>query len=133
MNCSHGRRPQAYSDLVCTPGVQFCNPSAHYSYIAINTALSQCCWLDGCPKSKATTCIAGTAFDCATGQTSGSANVDSSNCCRLTQWPIKLDEEFWLTFCVYDTGDGVFDSEVILEGLQFGGPKTAGAWTTEPM
>jgi hypothetical protein len=51
----------------------------------------------------------------------------------MTEWPVEPGEEFWLTFHVHDTGDGIFDSEVILDGLQFVGAVTPGTWAIEPM
>ena len=133
INYTDCRKPQAYSDFVCSPGMQFCNPRARYCYIAINTALSECCWLDGCPNGKAKTSIAGTGFECAASQSSDGASTGSSTGWLMTEWPIEPGEEFWLTFHVHDTGDGVFDSEVILDGLQFVGAVTPGTWPIEPM
>lgn len=133
INYTDCRDPQAYSDFVCSPGMQFCNPRARYCYIAINTALSECCWLKGCPNGTAKTSIAGTGYECAAGQGSDSANSGSSTGWLMTEWPVEPGEEFWLTFHVHDTGDGIFDSEVILDGLQFVGAVTPGTWAIEPM
>ena len=133
INYTDCRKPQAYSDFVCSPGMQFCNPRARYCYIAINTALSECCWLDGCPNGKAKTSIAGTGYECAASQSSDGANSGSSTGWLMTEWPIEPGEEFWLTFHVHDTGDGILDSEVILDGLQFVGAVTPGTWAIEPM
>jgi Ca-activated chloride channel family protein len=133
INYTDCRNPSTYRDFTCSPGMQFCNPRAAYCYVAINTALSECCWLNGCPKGKAKTSIAGTGFECAASQADDGANKGSSTGWLMTEWPIEPEEEFWLTFHVHDTGDGLFDSEVILDGLQFVGTVTPGTWTIPPM
>ena len=81
----------------------------------------------------AKTSIAGTGYECAAAQGADSANSGSSTGWLMTEWPVEPGEEFWLTFHVHDTGDGIFDSEVILDGLQFVGAVTPGTWAIEPM
>jgi hypothetical protein len=95
--------------------------------VAINTALSECCWLGGCPDGKATTDIGGTGFSCAD-QGGDSDTHGSSTGWLMTEWPIEPGETFKLTFHIHDTGDGVFDSAAILDGLQFVGSVTPGTW-----
>ena len=128
INQTECRDPDNYYDMVCSPGMQFCNPRQRYCYIAINTALSECCWLGGCPNGKATTDIAGTGFSCAENQSMDSASSGSSTGWLMTEWPIEPGEKFTLTFHLHDTGDGIFDSAVILDGLQFVSSVTPGTW-----
>ena len=47
-----------------------------------------------------------------------------------TEWPVEPGEEFFLTFHLHDTGDGVYDSEVIVDGLEFVGSVTPGTWSS---
>jgi len=133
INTTACRAPDTYHDFVCSPGMQFCNPRQRYCYIAINTAMSECCWLGGCPNGKTKTSIAGTGFECAESQPSDSAAKGSSTGWLMTEWPIEPGEEFWLTFHVHDTGDGIFDSEILLDGLQFVGSVTPGTWPIGPL
>lgn len=132
INYTQCRNPQVYKDFVCSPGMQFCDPRQPYCYVAINTALSECCWLNGCPNGKATTDISGTGFECAASQSSDGPQAGSSTGWLMTEWPIEPGEDFYLTFHVHDTGDGVFDSEVILDGLQFVKDVTPGTWVIPP-
>lgn len=129
INYTDCRDPDKHHDFICSPGMQFCNPRARYCYIAINTAASECCWLGGCPNGKAKTSIAGTGFSCAAGQGSDSKTTGSSTGWMTTEWPIEPGEEFTLTFHVHDAGDGIYDSEVILDALQFVGSVTPGTWS----
>lgn len=129
INYTNCRAPDQHHDFVCSPGMQFCNPRQRYCYIAINTAASECCWLGGCPNGKATTDISGTGYSCAASQSNDSANSGSSTGWMVTEWPIEPGEEFELTFHLHDTGDGIYDSEVILDGLQFVGSVTPGTWS----
>ena len=101
--------------------------------MAVNTALSECCWLHGCPTGKAKTNISGTGFECADNAANDGANKGSSTGWLMTEWPIEPGETFVLTFHVHDTGDGIFDSEVILDGVQFVSQVTPGTWTIPPM
>ncbi len=133
INYTDCRAPDTYSDFTCSAGMQFCNPRARYCFIAINTALSECCWLGGCPNGKAKTSIAGTGFSCAANQSSDSASAGSSTGWLQTEWPIEPGEDFYLTVHIHDTGDGIFDSEVLLDGLQFVGSVTPGTWSLPPM
>ena len=127
INYTACRDPDQHYDFVCSPGMQFCNPRQRYCYIAINTAASECCWLGGCPNGKATTDISGTGYSCGS-QGNDSAQSGSSTGWLATEWPIEPGEEFTLTFHLHDAGDGIYDSEVILDGLEFVGSVTPGTW-----
>lgn len=127
INYTACRNPAWYHDFVCSPGMQFCNPRQRYCYIAINTAASECCWLDGCPGGRATTDISGTGFECGT-HGGDSSSTGSSTGWMVTEWPIEPREEFDLVFHVHDTGDGIYDSEVIVDGIQFFASVTPGTW-----
>lgn len=81
-------------------------------YIAINTAFSE-----KCPSVK--TNIAGTGFECAPSIFLDSSATGSSTGWLTTSWPIGANEEFELIFHIHDTGDGVYDSEVILDNFRF--------------
>ncbi|HAN30320.1 MAG TPA: hypothetical protein DCQ06_01860 [Myxococcales bacterium] len=133
INYTDCRDPKQHFDFVCSPGMQFCNPRARYCYIAINTASSECCWLNGCPNGKAKTDISGTGFSCADSQGTDDANSGSSTGWLMTEWPIEPGETFTLTFHLHDTGDGIYDSEVILDGFEFVGSVTPGTWPVQPM
>lgn len=132
INYTDCRNPDQHHDFVCSPGMQFCNPRARYCYIAINTAASECCWLGGCPNGKATTDISGTGYSCAASQGSDSANAGSSTGWLMTEWPIEPGETFTITFHLHDTGDGIYDSEVILDAFEFVGSVTPGTWPIAP-
>ena len=130
INYTECRDPDQYYDFVCSPGMQFCSPRQRYCYIAINTALSECCWLGGCPDGEATTDISGTGFSCGpNGQ--DSEQFGSSTGWLVTEWPVEPGETFTLTFHLHDTGDGIFDSAVILDGLEFVDSVTPGTWRVE--
>ncbi len=109
---------QSLEDLgVCTVGDRLC-------YIAINTALSECCWYAGCQggTTKWTTNIAGTGFVCAASQAAellNGANRGSSTGWLVTEWIIEPEEEFDITFHIHDTTDHFLDSEVILDQFLF--------------
>lgn len=104
--------------------------SGYCCYIAINTALSECCWYDGCPDGTWTTDISGTGYSCAALAFLDGDSTGSSTGWLTTSWPIQPEEVFSLTFHVHDTGDGAFDSEVILDNFRWhSDPTTPG---TEP-
>ena len=75
-----------------------------WCYIAINTAFSEPC-------TNVTTNIAGTGYECG----SGGSSAGSSTGWLVTTWPIESEEEFTITFHIHDTGDGIYDSEVIMD------------------
>jgi hypothetical protein len=101
-----------FIDPVCSD-----HPYDHCCYIAINTALSECCWYAGCPSGYWTTDIGGTGFSCASSSSSDTSGTGSSTGWLTTTWTIEPQETFDLTFHVHDTGDGIYDSEVILDNF----------------
>ncbi len=128
INSMECRDPEVYSDFICSPGMQFCNPRQPYCYIAINTAASECCWFEGCPDGTATTDISGTGFECAGTEDGDSERSGSSSGWMMTEWPIEPGETFELIFHIHDTGDGIFDSQAIIDGIQFLPAVTPGTW-----
>lgn len=119
INFTDCRDPGGYYDFICEAGDPGCDEGEPYCYIAINSALSECCWYNGCPFGTWTTNIGGTGFECAPDEYSDSSNYGSSTGWLQTSWPITGDEMFALTFHIHDTGDGIFDSEVILDAFEF--------------
>jgi len=120
INFTDCRDPNDYFDLngeECPLDSGFC------CYIAINTALSECCWYNGCPDGIWTTLISGTGFSCANSPGGDSQNTGSSTGWLRTTWPIEAGETFDLTFHIHDTGDAVYDSEVILDNFQWIAPE----------
>ena len=65
INFTACRDPATYYDFECTAQMTNCSAGEKYCYVAINTALSECCWYGGCPGGTATTDISGTGFTCA--------------------------------------------------------------------
>ena len=129
INYTACRNPEEYYDFVCSPGMQFCNPRQRYCYIAINTAVSECCWLNGCPDGLASTDISGTGFSCSPDQESDTEMSGSSTGWMITEWPIEPGEEFELVFHIHDTGDGIYDSEAIIDAIEFTSSVTPGTWS----
>jgi Ca-activated chloride channel homolog len=119
INFAACRDPDTYYDFICGQGLENCDPGRRYCYVAINTALSDCCWYNGCPGAKAKTDIAGTGFECAADSTADGDTHGSSTGWLETQWPIEPNEEFELTFHIHDTGDGVFDSAALIDRIVF--------------
>jgi hypothetical protein len=129
INFTDCREPNTYFDFMCSPDQAAsgtCEEGKRYCYIAVNTALSECCWYKGCPdKTEPNTDITGTGFSCGTEQTDGLGDgsmgftYGSSTGWLMTEWPIEPDEEFTLIFHIHDTADSLFDSEVILDGFTF--------------
>jgi hypothetical protein len=116
INYTDCRDPSQYHDLA-KPACPLA--SGYCCYIAINTALSECCWYDGCPKGKWKTDLSGTGYSCASSSFMDSDDYGSSTGWLTTSSPIEPGETFTLTFHVHDTGDGVFDSEVILDNFRW--------------
>jgi hypothetical protein len=129
INYTECRDPDKYVDF---EGKECDTPSGKCCYIAVNTALSDCCWYpagsayaenpDGpaCPdKTKENTDISGTGFECAKDKKSDSHLTGSSTGWLETSWPIKPNETFTLTFHIHDTEDGEFDSQVIIDAFEF--------------
>lgn len=113
------RNPDDYYDFVCAAEEEGCVPGEHYCYIAVNTALSECCWYDGCDTAGENTDISGTGFECAVSSTSDNKDHGSSTGWIETRWPIEGGEAFELVIHIHDTGDGVLDSEVVLDEFEF--------------
>ncbi len=126
--------PSGYSDEICTleqSEMGLCRKDEGLCYIAINTAMSECCWYPGppnpCPNGRGTTDISGTGFECATDSTDDTpieqggmgAHYGSSTGWLVTEWPIDSGEEFDIVFHIHDTNDAKLDSEVILDSFLF--------------
>jgi hypothetical protein len=122
VNFTECRDPETYYDFQCGAGQTGCQEGARYCFIAINSAFSDCCWYNNCPGGTSAavgTDISGTGFECATGQINDGPTRGSSTGWLQTTWPITPGETFTITFHVHDTGDGIYDSEVILDSFQF--------------
>ena len=120
INYTSCRNPNVYSDFVCDSAeMDWCNDGEKYCYIAINTAMSECCWYDGCPDGKWTTDISGTGFSCANKKNNDDDGRGSSTGWLVTEWKIEPGEEFDIIFHIHDTADHVYDSEVILDKFLF--------------
>jgi hypothetical protein len=128
INWSDCRDPTVYSDF---SGDDCDSPSGHCCYVAINSALSECCWYDGCPQDTWTTDVSGTGFSCADSQAGDTASTGSSTGWLRTEWPIEPGEVFTLTFHIHDTSDGIFDSEVIIDRVLFVGVAQPGTTKVE--
>lgn len=119
INFSRCRDQGSYYDFICGQGLENCHPGQKYCYVAINTALSECCWYQGCPGGKAKTDISGTGFECGGAASADGPTKGSSTGWLETQWPIEPNEEFELTFHIHDTGDGIYDSAAIIDRVVF--------------
>ena len=113
------RDPELKYDFICTTQHNDCTLGEKYCYIAVNSALSECCWYNGCPDGFAGTDIAGTGFECADSEMDDGSMNGSSTGWLQTAWPIMGGETFTITFHIHDTNDGSFDSEVIIDAFQF--------------
>lgn len=128
--------PMAYKDEECSEELEqkgVCKQGDALCYIAINTALSECCWYDGCEDGKATTDISGTGYSCAPQQSdemdmttpvpspnqSKGALFGSSTGWLVTEWPIEPGEPFQIVFHLHDREDAKLDSEVIIDKFLF--------------
>lgn len=127
INFTSCRDPENYFDFVCVDESTGCIPGEPFCYVAINTALSECCWYGGCPDGTATTDLSGTGFSCAPTKSADGlidlggkgASYGSSTGWLTTEWPIRAGEEFYITFHIHDSADAKLDSEVILDGFRF--------------
>ena len=128
INFTNCREPEVYSDFVCSgqqADKKICTEKEKYCYIAINSALSECCWYNGCKDGTATTDISGTGFSCGTedndyiGDYSMGYTKGSSTGWLRTEWPIEPGEGFDLIFHIHDTRDTLLDSEVIIDKVVF--------------
>jgi len=119
---------QTLEDMgLCTQGDKLC-------YIAINTALSECCWYGGCTTSNQNTDITGTGYSCGTKLQDGLIGGDkygSSTGWLKTEWPIEPEEEFNVIFHIHDTSDHILDSEVIIDKFWFVGKPDPGTTPLE--
>lgn len=119
------RDDDSYFDFECTSEMameQPCTAGVKYCYIAINSALSECCWWPGggdpCPDGVAQTSIAGTGYECGVEGLDSSENGSSTGWLH-TVWRIDPSEEFTLKFHIHDTADSTKDSAVILDAFKF--------------
>jgi hypothetical protein len=119
INFTDCRDPNQYHDFVCGPGDPGCQQGHRYCYIAINSALSECCWYDDCPDGPAATDISGTGYSCASFLDNDTEETGSSTGWLRTTWPIAPGEQFSVTFHLHDTSDGIYDSQVIIDKFQF--------------
>jgi hypothetical protein len=122
-------RDNSYYDFIDTDACS-AHPLGYCCYIAINTALSECCWYPSsasCPSSQCATNtdIQGTGFSCyqPTSTTlcgdADSSSYGSSTGWLTTQYPIAPGETFTIYFHVHDTADGILDSEVLLDNFRW--------------
>ncbi|MCU0662388.1 MAG: choice-of-anchor L domain-containing protein [Myxococcota bacterium] len=88
-------------------------------YLGVNSALSECCWVDDCPNGAATTDISGTGYSCALDNASDSASRGSSTGWLTTSWPVQGGETVVLTFHVHDAVDAGADSQVLVDAVEF--------------
>jgi hypothetical protein len=134
INFTECRDPDQYTDFTCQADMSFCEEGNSYCYVAINTALSECCWypqgsmhvnggqsqnLPACPDGFWTTNISGTGYECADSFQQEGTNKGSSTGWLKTEWPIEPGEEFNVIFHIHDTSDQKYDSEVILDKFLF--------------
>jgi hypothetical protein len=119
INFTECRDPDLKYDFICGPQHNCCTQGEKYCYIAVNSALSECCWYNGCLDGLAGTDIAGTGYECAASKMDDSSLNGSSTGWLQTAWPIMGGETFTITFHIHDTSNGVLDSEVIIDAFQF--------------
>jgi hypothetical protein len=122
INYTACRDPDSYHDFVCDASMEHCEPGERYCYVAINTALSECCWYDGCPQGTWTTDLTGTGYSCAIDEFWDLLSLaGSSTGWLVTEWFIEPEEEFDIIFHIHDTSDPNLDSEVIIDKFLFVG------------
>ena len=125
-------RPDAPPDYTCPADMPACTEGDQLCYVAINSALSECCWYDGCTTAADNTDITGTGFECGTeatdyvGDYSYGFTYGSSTGWLYTEWPVDPGEEFSITFHLHDTADSILDSEVLLDKFVFVGDPDPG-------
>jgi hypothetical protein len=137
INFTKCRNSFTNGDFTCSEDMTGCTIGETYCYIAVNTALSECCWLGDCSADQPRTDITGTGFECAPEaedecsvvrpdgtcefeeQNGGGVSYGSSTGWLRTVWNIEPGESFRLTFHIHDTADSKFDSEVILDNFKF--------------
>jgi hypothetical protein len=112
-------------DFVCPTGMPGCTAGEELCYIAINSALSECCWYDGCTTMDSNTDITGTGFECGTedvdyvGDYSMGFTYGSSTGWLVTEWPVEPGELFTIRFHLHDTADCILDSTVLIDKFVF--------------
>ena len=129
VNFTACRNPEDHYDFKCDEEMadKFgCTDGEFYCYLTVTSALSECCWYQGCSDGFATTDISGTGFECAPSEMEDSDMYGSSTGWLQTAWPIDGGETFKLTFHIHDSSDGIFDSEVIIDSFQFLSSKEQG-------
>ncbi|MBW2278444.1 MAG: hypothetical protein JRF63_13205 [Deltaproteobacteria bacterium] len=122
INFTACRDPSVYHDFKCDEDMADaygCEVGEYYCYLTVTSALSECCWYEGCPDGTAETNISGTGFECATDSMSDGSHRGSSTGWLKTSWPIDGGETFKLTFHIHDSQDGSYDSEVIIDAFEF--------------
>ena len=125
INFTECREPSIYYDFICGTQHNDCTLGERYCYIAVNSALSDCCWYNGCPNGYSYdvgTDITGTGFECAANEMDDmdfGYMYGSSTGWLQTAWRIMGGETFTITFHIHDTNDGTFDSEVIIDAFEF--------------
>ncbi len=119
INFTECREPSIHYDFICGTQHNDCTLGERYCYIAVNSALSECCWYNGCLDGFAGTDIAGTGYECAASEIDDLDMNGSSTGWLQTAWRIMGGETFTITFHIHDTNDGIFDSEVILDSFEF--------------
>ena len=90
----------------------FAEGGEKWCFIAVNSVFSEAC-------PAAPTDIGGTGFECAPIALFDGPTTGSSTGWLETSWPIEPGETFELRFHVHDTGDGGWDSEVILDDFRW--------------
>ena len=126
INFTECRDPDFKYDFICDTQHNDCTLGEKYCYIAVNSALSECCWYNGCLDGFAGTDITGTGYECAASEMDDLDMNGSSTGWLQTAWPIMGGETFTITFHIHDTNDGNFDSEVIIDAFQFLHTKASG-------
>ena len=96
INFTECREPDEYWDFKCGFGDEWCTFGEKYCYVAINTALSDCCWYEDCPGGHAWdvgTNIDGTGFACSGGDDDGETWGSSTGWLQTT-WPVDGGDSF---------------------------------------
>jgi len=143
INFTACRDPDTYYDFICGAGNPACTEGERYCYIAVNSALSDCCWYPNgssyapnptdpaCPDGTGGTNIGGTGYECADDSSYDTSTNGSSTGWLQTSWPCEPGETFDIVFHIHDTSDGIFDSEMILDSFLFVGESDPGTTPIE--
>lgn len=148
INYTGCRANTGWSDFRCEDDDVNCEKGEDYCYIAVNTALSECCWLGDCEGAKHTD-ISGSGFECAPDRSKECLATDGDGYCRdykqtasgagygsstgwlRTEWDVEPGEEFTVIFHLHDTSDFYRDSQVIIDNFVFKAEVEAGK--TDPI